>query len=129
MTVPQIIGYIVNFSFLALIFICNVLYWSKFFKKRKMAQKEAEALERGNYKPKRKEIKATLIDKKENEIIVSYRTQRKTKEYYLKFKTENNKTLSFTVDKITYDAVSMNQKGVLKLKDDEFYSFKLFGEL
>ena len=124
MTVPQIIGYIVNFSFLVLIFICNILYWSKFFKKRKMAQKETEALEKGNYKPKRKKLKATLIDKKEAEIMTSYRTYSKRTEYYLKFITENNEELNFTVDQITYEALEVNTQGTLLLCNDDYYDFK-----
>lgn len=108
---------------LAVIFAFGTWFCIKVANSRKKVQDEAEkSLEL--IEPECEKLKATLIDKKETEILISYRTQLKKTEYYLKFITENNEELNFTVDQITYEALEVNTQGTLLLYNDDYYDFK-----
>ena len=108
---------------LAVVFIFGTWFCIKVANSRKKVQEEAEkSLE--VIETECEQVKATLIDKKASEIIVSYRTQLKKTEYYLKFITENNEELNFTVDQITYEALEVNTQGTLLLCNNDYYDFK-----
>ena len=71
------------------------------------------------------EIKATVTEQSCCAKLVGTKTPKAVKEFTITFKTDDGQLLKLSVPEEMYDGFEKGQHGLLKMTDDELYSFEL----